>query len=189
MPRAIAVALLPVSLSSLLVVTAPLAGQVPARWQEDVKTLDGILRAYYEVVSGPAGTAPDRARDEFLHHPDALIAVPTRDSTGAEHLVTMSLAGFYERSGAVRTEPFYEWEIHRVVGRFGMIAHVWSTYVSSDRPDGQPHTRGINSIQLYFDGTRWWVMGWIYDRERPGTPLPAEYLPEAQRSGAEGPSR
>ena len=171
-----------------LMFSSPLVAQ-PSRWQDDVKTLDGLLRAYYEVVSGPAGSAPDRARDEFLHHPDALIAVPARDSTGAERLTTMSLAGYYERSGAVRTEPFYEWEIHRVVERFGMIAHVWSTYVSSDRPDGSPHTRGINSIQLYFDGTRWWVMGWIYDREGPGTPLPTEYLPGPQRNGDGGPSR
>jgi len=144
--------------------------------RDDVKTIDGLMRAYYEVVSGPAGAAPDRRRDEVLHHPDALIGMPVRDSAGAESLVTMSLAEFYERAGGVRDVPFYEWELSRRVERFGMIAHVWSTYASSDRPGGPPQSRGINSIQLYFDGRRWWVMGWIYDREREGKPIPHEYL-------------
>ncbi len=40
---------------------------------EDVQTLDGIIKAYYEVVSGPAGESADRARDESLHHPAALV--------------------------------------------------------------------------------------------------------------------
>jgi hypothetical protein len=88
----------------------------------------------------------------------------------------MSLAGFYERVGGVRDVAFYEWELSRRVERFGMIAHVWSTYAASDRPGGPARSRGINSIQLYFDGARWWVMGWIYDREREGNPIPAEYL-------------
>ena len=162
---------------ALLTAAAPTFAQVPASWQEDVRTLDGIIHAYYEVVSGPAGAAPDRARDEFLHHPDALIGVPVPDDSGEMRLLTMTLAGFYDRVGGVRDAPFYEWEVHRVVHRFGMIAHVWSTYVSSSAPDGPPTSRGVNSIQLSFDGERWWVMGWIYDRERPGVSLPEEYLP------------
>jgi hypothetical protein len=159
-----------------LMLPAPLAAQ-PSAWRDDVQTIDGVMRAYYEIVSGPAGSVPDRARDEFLHHPDALIGMPVRDSSGAESLVTMSLAGFYERVGGARDVAFYEWELSRRVERFGMIAHVWSTYAASDRPGGPPRERGINSIQLYFDGARWWVMGWIYDRERPGKSIPATYLP------------
>jgi len=172
MPRTV-----PRLIALLCWIAAPASAQVPTSWQEDVQSIDGILRAYYEVVSGPAGSAYDRARDEFLHHPDALIAVPVPDGTGGTHLETMSLAGFYDRAGGVRDTPFFEWEIHRVVERFGMIAHVWSTYAASAEPGGEPHTRGVNSIQLYFDGERWWVMGWIYDQERPGLELPDGYLP------------
>jgi hypothetical protein len=166
-----------VVLALLLTIPVSLRAQ-PAAWRDDVKSIDGVMRAYYEVVSGPAGSTPDRARDEFLHHPDALIGMPVRDSSGTETLVTMSLAGFYERAGGVRDVAFYEWEISRRVERFGMIAHVWSTYASSERPDGDPQSRGINSIQLHFDGERWWIMGWIYDRERPGKAIPEEYLKE-----------
>jgi hypothetical protein len=55
---------------------------------------------------------------------------------------------------------------------------VWSTYASSREPGGEPLSRGINSIQLYHDGQRWWIMSWIYDREREGNPIPPAYMVE-----------
>jgi hypothetical protein len=32
----------------------------------------------------------------------------------------------------------------------------------------------INSIQLFHDGDRWWVMSVLWDNEREGNPLPAD---------------
>ena len=147
--------------------------------RDDVSTLDGIIKAYYEVVSGPAGEEPDYKRDASLHHPDALISVVSV-SEGKPKLSTMSLRGFYERFGGPRQTAFYEWEIHRRTERFGNIANVWSTYVTSDKPNGKPRSRGINNIQLFFDGQRWWIVSWIYDNEREGNPIPEEYLPPAR---------
>ena len=143
----------------------------------DVVTLDGILRAYYEVVSGPAGETPDRLRDRTLHLADALVGVPGQNEAGEPVLVTMTLDDYHDRFGGPRTEGFYEREIHRVVNRFGNIAQVMSTYASSTTPDGEPFSRGINSIQLTWDGQRWWIVSWIFDQERPGNLLPAEFLP------------
>lgn len=57
------------------------------------------------------------------------------------------------------------------------MASVWSTYAHSDRPHGPVQGRGINSIQLYWDGSRWWITGWIFDSERPDNPIPQAYLP------------
>jgi hypothetical protein len=143
----------------------------------DVETIDGIVRAFYEVVSGPAGERPDRARDEALHLPGALIRLSVRSADGTPHLVSMSLEGYHERYGGLRARPFYEWEVHREVVQFGNVAHVWSTYVASDRPNGPPLKRGISSIQLYSDDTRWWITGWTDESERPDTPLPSRFLP------------
>lgn len=165
--------ILPALAAVLLTLGAPTAAQSRA----DVATLDGIIRAYYEVVSGPAGGYADRARDMYIHHPDALVAIAGPDEDGNNVVRTMTLAEYHDRFGGPRAEPFYESEIHRETQRFGSIAHVWSTYVESDTPGGNPRGRGINSITLYFDGDRWWVMGWIYDSERAGNPIPAEYLP------------
>ena len=163
----------------VLVMTPPLPGQAPPR-PEDVATLDGIIKAFYDVVSGPAGGRPDRARDHTLHWPGARIGLPQQAPEGPR-LMMMSLDDYHDRFGQARTTSFYEVELHRQVQRFGMIAHVWSTYGYSDRPGGAIQQRGINSIQCYWDGTRWWILGWVYDSERAGNPIPAEFLPAPPR--------
>jgi hypothetical protein len=154
-----------------------LAGQIAAD-PNDVGTLDDIIRAYYEVVSGPAGGIPDRARDKTLHLPDAVVGVPVQVEGGGSMVSTMTLDDYHDRFGAPRAEGFYEREIHRIVHRFGNIAQVMSTYASSTTPGGEAFDRGINSIQLTWDGDRWWIVSWVFDSERPDNPIPPEYLPE-----------
>jgi len=143
----------------------------------DVQTLDGMIRAFYEVVSTPAGARPNRERDASLHAPGAQIGLSRPTPDGRPALQVMTLAELYERAGGVREQALYEREIHRVTQRFGSIAHVWSTYVTSNTPQGAPVDRGISSVHLYFDGSRWWITGWTDEGERPGHPIPATFLP------------
>lgn len=129
---------------------------------EDVSTIDGIINAYYEVVSGPAGAVPDIARDRSLHHPQAWVAIAGADEDGTPSVNVMTLDGFYG-DGGPRSEAFYEWETDRAVQRSGNMVHVWSSYASSRTPRGEPFDTGVNSITLFHDGSRWWIMGWMYD--------------------------
>jgi hypothetical protein len=129
---------------------------------EDVATIDGIIRAYYEVVSGPAGEAADAARDRTLHHPDAWVAIAGTDSAGAPVVRVVTLAE-YHGTNPPRGAGFFEYETDRVVSRSGSMAHVWSSYASARTPDGEPFARGVNSITLFHDGRRWWIMGWMFD--------------------------
>ena len=154
----------------------------------DVGTLDDMIRAYYEVISGPAGESPDRLRDQTLHLPNALVGVPGLNEAGEPQLVTMTLDEYHDRFGGPRAEGFFEEEIHRVVQRFGNIAHVMSTYSASTTPEGEPFVRGINSIQLTWDGQRWWIVSWIFDEEGPDNPIPAEFLPGSGGVPEESPS-
>lgn len=172
------------ALALLLLGFAPTVGQERAADPADVSTLDGIIRAYYEVVSGPAGGVPDRERDRTLHLPGAVVGIPVDGEDGTTRVATMSLDQYHDRFGGPRPEGFWEREIHRVVHRFGNVAQVMSTYASSTSPDGEPFARGVNSIQLTWDGTRWWIVSWVFDQERPGYPIPPELLP---RGGPEGP--
>jgi hypothetical protein len=80
---------------------------------------------------------------------------------------------------SVVKDGFYETEIHRTTERFGNIAHVLSTYESRTKLSGPVIARGINSIELFWDGTRWWIASAIWDDERPDNPIPAQYLPAA----------
>jgi hypothetical protein len=83
-----------------------------------------------------------------------------------------------------RVEPFfaengfYEKEIARRTEQLGQIAHVWSTYESRHNPDDpEPFMRGINSIQLFNDGKRWWIVTVYWQHESANSPIPEKYLP------------
>jgi len=127
-----------------------------------VATIDGILAAYYEVVSGPAGESADQERDRTLHHPQAWVAIANVDSSGTPVVNVMTLDGYYGEN-APRREGFWEWETDRTVQRSGNMVHVWSSYASAHEQGGEPYTRGVNSITLFHDGERWWIMGWMFD--------------------------
>ena len=129
---------------------------------EDVSSIDGIIRAYYEIVSGPAGEAPDAERDRSIHHPEAWVAIAGTDSSGQPVVNVMTLDEYHGESQP-REEGFWEWETDRVVSRSGNMVHVWSSYASARTEGGEPFTRGVNSITLFHDGNRWWIMGWMFD--------------------------
>jgi len=74
-----------------------------------------------------------------------------------------------------------EREAARTAERYGNIMQIFSTYESRhDAKDAQPFARGINSFQLFYDGTRWWVVTIYWLEETPDNPLPKEFLPAAK---------
>lgn len=144
----------------------------------DHDSIDSIVEALYDVISGPAGER-DWDRERAMMHPDARLMRTTTDENGNVSILVMDVAGFEERTKEIlRENDFWEIEIAKKVDRFGNIAQVFSTYEAKRNPnDTELIKRGINSIQLYHDGNRWWIMSVLWDDERPGNPMPAEYLP------------
>lgn len=162
-----------------VVLLSSLCAQDPYPLHEDVATLDGIMKAYYAVVSGPKGPKQTE-RDKSLHFPSANVMVSGVTRTGQRFLRMMTLKEFHENTP---DDEFYESEIHRITESFGNITHVWSTYEYRDKPQGPVQGRGINSIQLYFDGERWWILSWVYDSERTDLPIDPKYLPQKDEGG------
>ena len=81
-------------------------------------------------------------------------------------------------SARLEQDGFSEREIARTVETFGAMTHVFSTYEARRARDGEtPFMRGINSIQLLNDGTRWWIVTVYWQSEAPDVPLPDRYLP------------
>jgi hypothetical protein len=145
---------------------------------EDVSTIDGMVKAYYEVITGPAGRPREWSRDRTLYIPDLRFVATEVDKAGAPQARIMSHQQFVDAEDPEMVrEGFDEREIHRVTQRFGNIAHVFSTYETRRTPGGPLLGRGINSIELFWDGKRWWIASAIWDEERPGNPIPKEYLP------------
>jgi hypothetical protein len=145
---------------------------------DDVGSLDGIVAAYYDVISGPAGQARQWSRDRTLYIPDIRFVSMSMGKDGKPVARTMTHQQFVDASDKSLQGGFYEKEVHRETQRFGNIAHIFSTYESRTKSDGPVIARGINSIQAYWDGKRWWITNAIWDEERPDNPIPAEYSPK-----------
>jgi len=156
------------------------AGPHPAAQAQpaDVASIDGVLTALYESISGPAGQPRDWDRLRSLCRPDTRFVAARELDDGRSAIFALSLedyvmhnrkyfenGGFFEREAARRTETF------------GNIAHIWSTYESRRTADAtEPYSRGIYSIQLLKDGDRWWLVSVFWDHERDGNPIPDKYL-------------
>lgn len=149
---------------------------IPAK-PEDVASMDAILAALYDVISGPAGKKRDWDRFRSLFAPGARLIPTAKSPDGSLIPRVVEPEGYIERSSPFFDKNgFYEREISRKVEQFGPIAHVFSTYESRHAPEEKPFSRGINSIQLFNDGKRWWVVTVFWDSERDGQPLPEKYL-------------
>jgi hypothetical protein len=150
---------------------------MPAAKPEDVKSLDAIVAAVYDVISGPPGER-DWNRFHSLFAKDArLIAVRIPKDGGKPSLVVMTPGDYAERSGAYfKQHGFFEHELNRKTDSFGAMTHIYTTYESRETKDGKPIDRGINSMEFFFDGQRWWCVEIYWDAERPGNPIPDKYL-------------
>jgi len=150
----------------------------PAADPKDVESVDAIIAALYDVISGPAGQARNWDRMRSLFAPGARL-MPVRAPSGTPaSIVQLSVEDYITRAGpSLERDGFFEREIGRRLESFGHIAHAFSAYESKRTPeDAQPFARGINSIQLLHDGSRWWVVSVYWDSERPGTPIPPQYI-------------
>jgi hypothetical protein len=157
---------------------APAVAPVAAARAADVESIDGIVAALYDVISGPAGKPRDWDRMRSLFAPEAhlMIAVPHPDGSFA--LRTLTVEDYIGRnSKAFATMGFFERELARTSDSFGQIAQVFSTYESRHAAgDAKPFQRGINSLQLFNDGRRWWVVNLVWRAEDERLPLPERYL-------------
>jgi hypothetical protein len=143
---------------------------------EDVATIDGVMKAFYEVISGPAGQPRQWSRDRSLYIPDVRFVSIEKRRDGTIEAQPISHQEFVDRSDAGPVKNgFYESEIHRETQQFGQIAHVFSTYEMRIKQDGPLIGRGINSLELFNDGKRWWVLSVQWDEEREGNKIPQKW--------------
>ena len=145
---------------------------------EDVSSIDGMIKAFYEVISGPAGQPRQWSRDRTLYIPGVWFVAMKEDAKHNPLSLVMSHQQMVDRfDSALVDKGFFEGEIHRSTERFGNIAHILSTYESRNTKSGPVIDRGVNSIELFWDGKRWWIAGAIWDEERDDNPIPKELLP------------
>jgi hypothetical protein len=144
---------------------------------EDVSSPDAIIKAMYEIISGPAGKR-NWSRLRSLYLPGArLIPTGKRVHTEGELRVMTPNEWIEDVRDYFAENSFYETELVRHTDRFGKIVQAFSTYVAKNDLEGPVIARGINSIQLLFHEKRWWIVTVFWDNESKDNPLPEEFLP------------
>jgi hypothetical protein len=157
---------------------APTDSVPPVAAPADVQSMDAIIHAVYDVISGPPGQR-NWPRFYSLFLPGAHLVPSHRDSTGV-HVRFATPQQYAQVAGKYFTgHGFYETEIGRETNTFGAVTQVFSAYASRNAPnDANPFQRGINSYQLFNDGKRWYIVSIFWDNETPTNPIPTQYLKE-----------
>lgn len=143
----------------------------------DVGSFDAIIAALYDANTNLVDQKRDADRYRSLFVPGARLMPTSRAPNGKGTIAIETVDEYVQRAmSSPRRHGFSEREIARTSEAFGPIMQVFSTYETHlDSTDTHPH-RGINSIQLFNDGARWWVVGVIWAIERPDQPIPTEFL-------------
>ena len=151
----------------------------PAARPEDVKSADAIIAALYDVISGEKGQKRDWDRFRSLFAAGARL-MPTGkrpgDATGTLRVWTVD--EYATNAGpSLEGGGFFERELGRHTDTYGGVVQIFSSYDSRrTAADANPFARGINSIQAYNDGARWWIVSIFWEGESPANPIPAQYL-------------
>lgn len=162
---------------AMLQQNSPVLVTSPAARVADVQTIDGIVAALYDVISGGIGQPRDWNRMRSLFIPEARIMAigPKRDSKDVA-LRIMTVSDYIANSGPILIETgFREKELSRKTEVWGELAHVFTTY-ETNTEKSKTVQRGINSVQLMNDGTRWWIVSLLFEAERAQLSLPETYL-------------
>ena len=147
---------------------------------EDVASIEAIVKASYETISGGVDVPRQWGRDESLFDPNVrFVAVEREPKSGAiVAMITTHQEFVDEADESIVKEGFTERELAHKIERYGNVATVLSSYEGKNASTGKVVTRGVNIFQLYFDGKRWWILSMVWDQETPANPIPPDLLPK-----------
>jgi len=150
---------------------------IPAN-PKDVESPDALVAALYNVISGPAGEKRNWDRMRTLFLPEGRLMATGKKSDGTMGKRIMTVEDYIATSGPfLEKEGFFERAIGSRTEQFGRVVHVFSTYDSKRKlNDEKPFMRGINSIQLWNDGKRWWILTVFWQAETPDNLIPEKYI-------------
>ncbi|MBI3476823.1 MAG: nuclear transport factor 2 family protein [Acidobacteria bacterium] len=152
------------------------SGSAAAAKSDDVSTLDAIIAASYEALSGPPGTPRQWARYFSLLDPQArLVSASVDAATGQPKIVRWNREEYAAAASEYLVKTgFVDRGLGCVTNQYGNVAAIRCGFEGLE--ESKLVERGVANYQLYNDGKRWWITSVVWDQERPGNPIPAELL-------------
>jgi hypothetical protein len=153
------------------------SGQNKSGIHADARSIDNLLKTFYESLSFPEGGQPDwvRFRSLFAAATSPCVRIAGDSVMQMDRESFIAFFGGRIQKGTLKS--FTEKEIGRKGEYYGSLAQVFSTYEKRMNlaDDGKP-IRGINSFQLYLRNGRWWIAAVTWQDESAATPIPPKYL-------------
>ena len=157
---------------TLLVCNSIFTQTTAEKYAEDVQSIDAIITAYYDVVSGSSEDPWQFERDRYIHSPNAFITRLDENGKVESH----ALEAEYIPLALAPKEDFYEKELKRNVTHFGNLAQVWSAFEIRTDPEIASNIRGLNSIQLHYENGRWFIDSWTCEMESEKNDLVTRFI-------------
>ena len=142
----------------------------------DTRTLESTIHTLYAVISGAPNEARDWDRFLNLFGPGARLIPTRKDSAGKLIYQPLSPDEYVKLFSSRIPTGFYERELSKTIEQYGTVIHIFSTYETRETQNGQATNRGINSIQLFKDNDRYYIVTIFWCAESMGFALPEKYL-------------
>ncbi|MEO9483020.1 MAG: hypothetical protein ABJG47_06220 [Ekhidna sp.] len=164
------------TLATLLLLLFLSATAQQKNYDEDVKSIQSIGKAYYEIVSGPIGETRDFDRLRNLFHPQATLTYSYWSAEQQKNLLMpMDIEGYIGKLDYLDKKGFFEEELYVSNESYGSITQSISTY-KFWMEDKTAEGRGLTSYQYFFDGDRYWILSMFWMMESEKYPIPIRYV-------------
>jgi hypothetical protein len=74
----------------------------------------------------------------------------------------------------IMIKDLFEYETGKVVDEYNGIAHVFQSFFAKDSENNEE--KGINSYQLVYSDSRWWIVNIVWTGDSNGIKVPGKYL-------------
>ncbi|HEU4470659.1 MAG TPA: hypothetical protein VFR58_06235, partial [Flavisolibacter sp.] len=150
--------------------------EMPPADPADVASVDAIVSALYDVISGPPGPR-NWSRFNSLFTPEAVMGATVTNPAGKSELHSFTPSDYAKMNTPTFMQTaFFEEELGRTVSQYGNVASVASAYQFRFAPGGPIVQRGVNYFTLVKSEGRWYVANLTWQDETPGNPIPAALL-------------
>ena len=128
-------------------------------WRKDVESIEAITHALHRWASVKKGEVRDNRLLAYLVVPDAYAIDIIHDGDETSYR-TSFIRDWLKREPVPASIGYHEKVKVIKYDSVGQFANVWADYEIREVEGAPAISLGVTNIQVYYDGMRWWILGW-----------------------------